>query len=270
MSKVKVLVLDLDGTCHIFGGGPHPGNFEAIKKANEEYGVKVVFATGRPYYAKQNEFEKLGKINDDYFIASFNGANIRNLNTGIEIETNLISAELTKWLWNYIESNKNLIGMSYFSDEKEAVHGEEESLVDYELKFARPNTIKIRSTDVKEFRPTYKFLIQGFTEANKADLEKQGLHVQWAPGAKTAEINAKDINKGYVVDYFAKLFNVNVSEVLAMGDGANDVASLKRAGYGVCPANSGDAAKAAATQISKYTDAEGCVAKTIEELVFNK
>ncbi|QHX35693.1 hypothetical protein STIUS_v1c01380 [Spiroplasma sp. TIUS-1] len=270
MSKIKLIVIDLDGTCHIKFAGPHPGNFEAIKKAHDEYGVKVVFATGRTYYTHFNEFNKLGNLKDgDYYVASFNGANIRNLATNTEIKKSVISNEMTKWLWNYVDTENRFSVMSYSADNFDVIYSADKALIEVEKVFCHPDAKYLLSTELKEFPNSYKFLFFGFTKEDKKILEDKGFHVQWEPGG-VAEINAKDINKGFVVDYFCGMLKINHSEVLAMGDGANDVASLNVAGYSVCPANSGPAAKAAAKTVSKYTDAEGCVAKTIEELIFNK
>lgn len=270
MSKIKLLIIDLDGTCHVKFGGPHPGNFEAIKKAHNEKGVKVVFATGRPYYTPFNEFDKLGDLgNGDFYVASFNGANIRNLASDTEVKKSVISKEMTKWLWNYIITEKRFSVMSYSSDNFDVIESEDKDLINIEKVFCHKDAKYLEATEVKEFPNSYKFLLSNFTVADKKILEEKGFHVQWEPGG-VAEINAKGINKGFVVDYFCDMFKIDRSEVLAMGDGANDVASLSIAGYSVCPANSGPAAKAAAKVVSKYTDAESSVAKTIEELIFNK
>ncbi|QHX35692.1 hypothetical protein STIUS_v1c01370 [Spiroplasma sp. TIUS-1] len=271
MSKVKLLILDLDGTCHKMGGGPHPNNFEAIKKAHDEYGINVVFATGRANHSKYNEFIKLGDISKgNYFLAAFNGAYIENMSNKTLLEENPIPSNLTKWLWNYINKEDRFSAVSYIHNSRDVISSKDNLLVQRVLHFNNPDFEVHSPYEKEEFPETYKFVVKHFTQVDKEILEEKGFHVQWEPSSDTAEINFQDINKGYVVDYFCKKLDINHSEVLAMGDGSNDVESLKKAGYGICPVNSGPAAKSAANRISNYTDAESCVARTIEELVFNK
>lgn len=268
MPKVKLLVLDLDGTCHNSLGGPHPGNFEAIKKAHDEYGMKVVFATGRTFFNKTNGFNKLGDISKgNYYLAALNGAHIEDMSNCKILEENIIPKDLTKWLWNYINKEKRFSAVSYIYHTRNVISTKDQGMVQHS---EFPDGNIIISTDIKDYPETYKFMIRNFTQKDKEVLEENGFHVQWEPTNDAAEINYKDIHKGFVVDYFCEKLGIDQSEVLAMGDGSNDVESLKRVGFGICPANSGPAAKAAATRVSEYTDAEGCVAKTIEELVFNK
>jgi hydroxymethylpyrimidine pyrophosphatase-like HAD family hydrolase len=53
---------------------------------------------------------------------------------------------------------------------------------------------------------------------------------------------------------------VELSDVLAFGDGTNDVEMLASVGEGVCMANGGEAARAAATRISRWAHHEDAVA----------
>lgn len=64
----------------------------------------------------------------------------------------------------------------------------------------------------------------------------------------------------------ARLLGVRPSEVLAIGDGENDVEMLARAGLGVAMGNSPDAVKAAAAEVAASNDDDGA-AEVIERYV---
>jgi len=75
-------------------------------------------------------------------------------------------------------------------------------------------------------------------------------------------------DKSSAVDALAKLFNVSLSQIMALGDDYNDTNMLKRAGCSVAMGNAVDEAKQAAKYITDTNNNDG-VAKAIKKFIFN-
>ena len=94
------------------------------------------------------------------------------------------------------------------------------------------------------------------------------------PGAATffksrapyVEIAPRGVDKGRSLERLYTLLGLTREEVMAFGDGQNDVTMLQAAGTGVCMENGCPQAKAAATRIAPPNTADG-VAVVIEEYI---
>ena len=81
------------------------------------------------------------------------------------------------------------------------------------------------------------------------------------------EMMPSGYDKSSAIDALAKLFDVDLSQIMALGDDYNDVPMLKRAGCSVAMANAVPEAKAAAKHITDTNNNDG-VAKAIQKYVF--
>jgi hypothetical protein len=82
------------------------------------------------------------------------------------------------------------------------------------------------------------------------------------------EIMPSGYDKSSAVDALAKLFNVSLSQIMALGDDYNDTNMLKRAGCSVAMGNAVEEAKQVAKYITDTNNNDG-VAKAIKKYVFN-
>lgn len=80
------------------------------------------------------------------------------------------------------------------------------------------------------------------------------------------EFNPKGINKAFGLNTVCELLDIDMSQVLAMGDSTNDVAMLRAAGLGVAMGNAQDEVKDIADLVT-VTNNENGVAKIIREVV---
>ena len=80
------------------------------------------------------------------------------------------------------------------------------------------------------------------------------------------EVNAKGVNKGRGLLILGELLGIRREEIMAVGDGSNDIAMLREAGLGVAMENATDEVKAAADVITLSNDREGAAA-AIEKYV---
>ena len=77
------------------------------------------------------------------------------------------------------------------------------------------------------------------------------------------EINAAGVNKGTGLVNLGRMLGIRREEIMAFGDGDNDIAMLREAGFGVAMANADEQVKAAADYITLSNEEEG-VAEAIE------
>lgn len=104
-----------------------------------------------------------------------------------------------------------------------------------------------------------------------ADKAKAMLEAAFPTGASFAksrphyvEMSPEGVNKGAALLRLARHFGIERDEVMAFGDGQNDVEMLKAAGTGVCMENGCPEAKAVADRIAPSNLEDG-VAQVIEE-----
>lgn len=64
------------------------------------------------------------------------------------------------------------------------------------------------------------------------------------------EINSRDANKGHALEQLCRCLKVPVQDVMALGDGLNDVTMLRAAGLSVAMRNAADAVKQAAGNVT--------------------
>jgi cobalamin-dependent methionine synthase I len=78
------------------------------------------------------------------------------------------------------------------------------------------------------------------------------------------EVNAKGVNKGRGLMILGELLGIHREEIMAVGDGSNDIAMLREAGLGVAMENAEEQVKQAADYITSSNEDEGA-AKAIEK-----
>ena len=77
------------------------------------------------------------------------------------------------------------------------------------------------------------------------------------------EINTKFANKGTALDYLSNYYSIPRENCIAFGDGENDDEMLSSATYGYAMMNGSVTAKLAASYITKHTNHDDGVAKTL-------
>ena len=82
------------------------------------------------------------------------------------------------------------------------------------------------------------------------------------------EINKEGTNKGLGLLQLGKSLGISREEIMACGDGGNDVEMLKEVGFAIAMANAYDPVKTAADFVTVSNDEDG-VAKAIERFVLN-
>ena len=271
--KIKMIGLDLDGTLLNEKKELLPYTKEVLRRALDK-GVVVLTATGRPWMGIPEELRKFPGIR--YALTS-NGARILDIREGTVLIEQLLSRESAKKALEICGKYDTLQevyydGQGYASADKMA-HVEKYHHNPNMWEYLRTTRIPVqdifRLVDEEE-RGLDK--VQAlFADMNERRLawdelsRVDGLELVGSLGYNI-EVNAAGVNKGTGLIELGKLLGIKREEIMACGDGDNDMVMLREVGFGVAMANAEDQVKAAADYITDSNDNEGA-AKAIEKFV---
>ena len=269
--KIKMIGLDLDGTLLNDRKELLPYTKDILKRAVEK-GIIVLVATGRPWTGIPEELRNFPGMR---YALTANGARIIDTLEGRILEEHLLSPELAKKALE-ICGKYDTLQEVYFDGQG---YAEKEKMDHVERYHHNPNMweymrkTRIPTKDImelleKENRPLDKVqaLFASMDERTQAwhELEQvEGLDLVGSLHYNI-EINAAGVNKGTGLISLGRLLGIRREEIMACGDGDNDVAMLREAGFGVAPANADAAVKEAADYIAESNNEEG-PAKAIEK-----
>ncbi|AHB35992.1 HAD-IIB family hydrolase [Spiroplasma apis] len=268
MGKFKLVALDMDGTTYANLGNYIEPNVDVINNVIRK-GVKVVFVTGRPVLAKVNKFEIYDFDKQEALVAGFNGALIYDLKNDKVIDANPIPKDIVKKAFDLISSGKfaDQEIWAYSTDMSKCFVSKPIELskgLFFETNFFEGN-LMVFNEDIAT--NCYKLLIFNVVPSFVEELRNLGLEVAWHPESLGGEVTLKGINKKYAVEFLKNYYAIEIDEILAMGDGANDIPMLEYAGLSIAPANANDEVKKHAKVVSKFTHLEGSVAKELKNYV---
>ncbi len=266
----KLVVLDIDGTLVNSDKKVTEKTKEYIKKATAK-GVKFIIASGRPPYgilpiAKEIELEKIGG-----YILAFNGGMCMNCeNMEVLYETNMSSAEMPK-IYEY--AMKHNIPLMTYNKQTMYISSEETKYTQLE---ARLNSLTVVKSDDFVRDITFDFPKTLFTDEGEILEKHEPIVREMFPHLEVfrsepffLEVCPPNIHKATGIEKVIELLGVKQEEVIAIGDGFNDVTMIKYAGLGVAMGNAHDDIKAIANHVTLSNDEDG-VAKVIEDFILNQ
>ena len=222
--KYKALALDLDGTLTNREKKVPAGNKEAIAKAIDA-GVKVILASGRPLFgitpiARELELDKKGG-----YILAYNGGCIVDCKTGKQMSATIMPQDCIADICSLARAN-GVYALTY-ADTQIAAESDSDEYVKKEA-ICNSTTIK-KVDDLRKF-VDYPGVINAFFS------ESYFLEVVPAGVAKDASL-----------DKLLTLLDITSEELVACGDGMNDIPMLKYAGLAAVMEN-------AYPEVKKYAD----------------
>ena len=270
MSRIKLLVLDLDGTLTNSKKEVTKRSRDALMKAQEK-GIKIVLASGRSPYgilplARELELDRYGS-----YILAFNGGHIMDCRTGEVLYQNCVKTEFNIPLLELAEEY-GVASMSY----KEDVSAIYTSFPDHPLiQFvSRNNHLPIHYIeDMKSVLtwPVPKFLYLSETidmGEVEADMQRrfEGKLSCYRSEDRILDIMPLGVDKAASLTGLLKVLHLSPEEMAAAGDSYNDVGMIRMAGLGIAMANAVPEAKEAADVITLSNDEDG-VADAVEKLL---
>ncbi len=266
----KLVVLDIDGTLVNSDKKITEKTKEYIKKATAK-GVKFIIASGRTPYgilpiAKEIELEKIGG-----YILAYNGGMCMNCETmEVLYETNMPCTEMPK-IYEYAMEHK--IPLMTYNKETLIISTDATEYIELE---ARLNNLSIEKSEdfIKDIN--FNFPKTLFTdkpeilEKHEAAVKEMVPHLEvFRSEPFFLEVCPPNIHKATGIAKVIELLGIKQEEVIAIGDGFNDVTMIEYAGLGVAMGNAHDDIKAIANHVTLTNNEDG-VCKVIEEFILNK
>ncbi len=273
---IKLIALDMDGTLMNSKSELSEGNRKALQKAMQA-GIFVVPATGRVYSTLPDSVKTLPGVK---YVLSSNGAAVYRVGEDKPIYTNFMSAEKALEVYQAIKE----------------VHCVKEFYVNGKGYFEKKILDCIDTFDIlPAFRKYYGSVktavddIEVFLKQNQQGVEKinlpwittelrkellqclssvDGLALTSSLG-ENIELNRQGANKGDGLRGLCKEIGLDMSEVMACGDGLNDLEMIAEAGYGIAMANGHELVKQKAKFVTLSNDEDG-IAYAIEKFCFPK
>ena len=258
----RAIALDLDGTLTNHDKVVTPRTRQALLKA-QELGTVIILASGRPTYgivpvAECLELEKRGG-----YILSYNGGNIVNAKTGEKLFSQFLPDAVIPILYKYAkEKNHALLGYAgneIITEMPDDPYVKEES---------RINKMNIRKVDnlfeTLEPHPTKLLMTGDPTDMIKAEEELVEILGEKMDIFRSApfflELVPKGIDKAQSLLRLLSKINLTPADLIAFGDGYNDLSMLKLAGVGVAMANAAPEVRADADYVTLSNEEDGVAA----------
>ncbi|WP_124066113.1 Cof-type HAD-IIB family hydrolase [Clostridium sp. E02] len=267
----RMIVLDLDGTLTNRDKVITPRTKEALLKFKQQGGV-IVLASGRPTYGVMPLAKELKLQESGGYILSFNGGRMIDCRTG---ET-IFAKELP------ISSNQRIIhmakeyGVNILTYEDDLIITPNAS-DEYVQKEASINKLKVKEiSDMEHYVqfPVVKYLMleEGDYLAMVEPKVKASLGRDYSVYRSEPfflEILPKGIDKASSLERLLLRLGMSKEEMIACGDGYNDLSMIKYAGLGVAMENAVLPVRKAADFVTHSNDEDG-IAHVIDTFIFSE
>lgn len=274
MDKIKLVVIDLDGTLLTDDKVILEDNIKAIEKTIEA-GVQVVICTGRTLpgvrrFIAQLPFDGTNGLKE--YIILQNGAvthQLPNLEIEVEFKLKINALEtLADFVQDYLDKGARLVA---FDQENFYMAGDVEA-TDLVIADAKTLDSEITPLTFEEFVKIdgiYKAMIiaekevldEMYAEAverlsdSSSVVRSQPIIIEFLP---------QNVNKGTALKKLAEHLDIQASQIMALGDQLNDYEMLDFAGLGIKMAN-GVAGLDEVTQEQTVSNNEAGVARALEK-----
>lgn len=244
---VKAVYLDFDGTLYSHKSNCVPKSaIEAIKTLRKN-NIKVFLCTGRSP-AEMNYFE-LGDIKFDGYIFN-NGQIVFDQDKNI-IYKQAIEGKLKEILVKIF--NENLMPTLFVTIDDLYLNHVDDNVI------ASQNNINSPIPEIKKYggEPIYmcSIFLKDKKDLDKYNINEYGEITYWQNEA--VDICPKNVSKVTGIKEANKHFGFEFDEVMAIGDGHNDMEMIKACGVGVCLGNGKDEVKNISDYVTTDIDEDG-------------
>ena len=244
---IKVIFFDIDGTLLPCNSKEIPeSTIKAIKMAQAN-GIKCVIATGR----NKMEMEKLPlkEIHFDAYL-TMNGQLTFDKNFNV-LDSHPIHSGEMEVLAQIFKAKK--IPFELIGKDKHYINYVDDTVI--HVRATTNGTV----ADIGTYEGEDIYQINAFVSQEQRKLLESFLDdcdiTSW--NDKGIDIISKGGGKSKGIKNFLKKFNIDSKEVMAFGDGENDIQMLKTAGIGVAMGNGKDIVKEAANYVTDACDQDG-------------
>ena len=258
--KYKIIALDIDGTLVSSKHKILTETREALIKA-QEAGLTVVLASGRPTpgmmpLAKQIKLDEFGG-----FVLSYNGGRITNVKTGEVIHEVFLAPEEAHEIYEFAKEN-NVNIMAY--DGGKIMTEDHDEYIQLESDINAMPLVRVDDFRKAVVKETIKTLTTGspetIAEVNKHYIQKFGDRFSISRSMPFfLEVMPQGTNKAAALERVLATLGMRPADLVACGDGFNDIEMVKYAGLGVAMANGISEVKAVSDYVTRANDDNGIV-----------
>ena len=249
----KIVVLDLDGT--LLNSNKEISEFTCgvIKKIKDNN--KIVLASARGFTRIKPYLEELELLSSDNCTIAFNGSLVLTNEEKIIID-NEIDLDSKYYLDDFIKSYKNIDWFYYTYDGRVNY----KDILDINTFIVNNKIYKVvccASNDIiNEIRNNISDHIRELFEISSSE-------------EKRIEFVKKGSNKVKSIQILLEKLNKNRDDLIAIGDGENDIDMIKYAKIGIAMDNAPDSVKKIANIVTVSNDLDG-VGKILEKILIDK
>ncbi|MBS9366726.1 HAD family phosphatase [Listeria welshimeri] len=265
----QAIILDIDGTLLNDDKKISPETKKALITAQQN-GVKLILASGRPttgmhLYAEQLEMEKYHGL-----LVSYNGAKVVDCQTKEELFNQTLTIAEGKAVLEHMKQFE--VKVMIDKDDYMYVNNvydcyipykdEEINIIQYE---SRGGNFKL--CEKEDLAAFLDYRINKILTAGDPDYMQKNYQAMMAPFKNTLncvftadfyfEFTAKNIDKAKALDTVLTPMGIHTENIIAFGDGHNDITMVKYAGTGIAMDNAVPELKAVANSITLSNNKDG-------------
>ncbi|MBF2411131.1 HAD family phosphatase [Listeria welshimeri] len=265
----QAIILDIDGTLLNDDKKISPETKKALITAQQN-GVKLILASGRPttgmhLYAEQLEMKKYHGL-----LVSYNGAKVVDCQTKEELFNQTLTIAEGKAVLEHMKQfevkvmidKDDYMYVNNVYDCYIPYKGEEINIIQYES--SGGNFKLCEKEDLAAF---LDYRINKILTAGDPDYMQKNYQAMMAPFKNTLncvftadfyfEFTAKNIDKAKALDTVLTPMGIHAENIIAFGDGHNDITMVKYAGTGIAMDNAVPELKAVANSITLSNNKDG-------------
>ena len=231
-------------------------------RAAQEAGVTIVLASGRPTTGIVPIAKEIGLDEYGGYILSFNGAVVTNFKTGeIVFETVLPHDKIQEL---YDASQNYGVSIVSYKDGWIVTENVDDKYVEIEARIINMPVVKVDSFVDALTHPVTKCLMLGDGDyLEKVEVEVNNLFGDvlniYRSEPFFLEIMPQNVDKAYSLERLLAHLNLSRDEMVACGDGFNDLSMVRYAGLGVAMGNAQQVVKEVADFVTASNDEDGLV-----------
>lgn len=267
----RIIVLDLDGTLTNSKKEISDRNLSVLLEAQQR-GVRVVLASGRPTYGIAPLADKLQLERFGGYVLAYNGGEIIDWSNREVVYANVLPHSVLPVLYECASA----YGLAILSYDGDFILTESPA-DEYVAKEAFINKMQIKAANsfLGELPPVVpKCLIVGDPDKlvpaeSELSLALQGTVSVYRSEPYFLEVVPPGIDKAHSLSVLLDRLGMTREQMVAVGDGYNDLSMIEYAGMGVAMANAQEPVKLAADYVTLTNDEDG-VAAVVEKFFFGR
>ncbi len=275
--SIRVIIMDVDGTLYNSRKQITPRTKEALLKA-EEQGAVLVVASGRPTSGLMDIAGELQMDRHHGLLVSYNGSRVVDCQTGEVLFNHAMSVEEGKAVLEHMKKFSRVRPMidrgeymyvNNVYDNMIQVDGKAFNVIGYESRGGKFKLCEVDDLAAFADFPLNKILTTADPEYLQEHYQemmepfKDTLSCMFT-GKFYFEFTAKGIDKAKALDTVLIPMGYSREEMIAFGDGQNDMSMVTYAGTGVAMENAVPELKAAADEETASCDEDG-IAESLEK-----